>query len=237
MSSYFGVFDNVWILTSRQPHRVNTGQDPNTDEGSNLWCGKGFFSQSTSVTDCFGVCTALRILQILSAGSHTIVWTHKILHTLAGLGSTALEAAVPYPVEAVTWISQWGQWSTKDFNNLESPETIRRRQCPEQSLVWICHVQVKAFFSCKSSPKCNTSVRPCKLNARKCSHLISGIRKRPASVNQALEILDLSMQEFLTCQSRNSWLVNLKIRISGTPEASFNYRRKLECSEHQIWQL
>ena len=43
-------------------------------------------------------------------------------------------------------------------------------------MVWICYVQVKAFFllqDTQNSPKFNTSVRPCKLNARKCSHCIS----------------------------------------------------------------
>ena len=43
---------------------------------------------------------AVYTLKIPSPGSRTIVWTGKILHTLTAMGSTALEAAVPYPGEA-----------------------------------------------------------------------------------------------------------------------------------------
>ena len=37
------------------------------------------------------------MLTVPNTGSHTIVWTHKTLHTLTGMGSAALVAAVPYP--------------------------------------------------------------------------------------------------------------------------------------------
>ena len=77
-------------------------------------------------------------------------------------------------------------------------------------MVWICYVQVKAFFSCKSTLKCNTSMRPCKLNAKKMQPLDQW-HQEEHSISEALEIIDLSMQEFLTCQSRNSWLVNPEI--------------------------
>ena len=42
--------------------------------------------------------TSLRTLKIPNKGSHTIVWTHEITaHTLVGMGSAALAAAVRYP--------------------------------------------------------------------------------------------------------------------------------------------
>ena len=42
----------------------------------------------------------MRTLKIPNTGSHTIVWTPKIPHTLTGLGSAALATAVPYPGKA-----------------------------------------------------------------------------------------------------------------------------------------
>ena len=56
--------------------------------------------------------TSVRTLKIPNTVSHIIVWTHEILHTLVGLGSAALAAAVPYPAKA-TRISHYGQRSTK----------------------------------------------------------------------------------------------------------------------------
>jgi len=47
-------------------------------------------------------------LKIPSTGSHTIVWTHEILHILVGIGSAALAAAVTYPGKA-TRISRMEQ--------------------------------------------------------------------------------------------------------------------------------
>ena len=41
--------------------------------------------------------TSVHTLKIPNTGSHTIVWTQETRHTLAGVGSTALAAAVPYP--------------------------------------------------------------------------------------------------------------------------------------------
>ena len=37
------------------------------------------------------------MLTVPNTGSHTIVWTHKTLHTLTGMGSAALGAAVALP--------------------------------------------------------------------------------------------------------------------------------------------
>ena len=43
---------------------------------------------------CINICLHVKITD---TGSHTIVWTHeKILHTLAGVGSAALAAALPF---------------------------------------------------------------------------------------------------------------------------------------------
>ena len=40
------------------------------------------------------------MLKIPDTGSHTTVWTQETRHTLAGMGSAALAAAVSYPGKA-----------------------------------------------------------------------------------------------------------------------------------------
>ena len=70
--------------------------------------GKGYFSQSplslqTIFRNKHNPCvllhasTSVRMLKIPNTSSHTIVWTHKTLQTLTGMGSTALVAAVTLP--------------------------------------------------------------------------------------------------------------------------------------------
>ena len=76
--------------------------------GSNPLYSKGFFHlESPSSADSVTVSvqsrvqlnagTSVRTLKIPNTGSHAIVWTHEILHTLIGMGSAAFAAVVPYP--------------------------------------------------------------------------------------------------------------------------------------------
>ena len=94
----------------------------NTDSGASPQCSKVCFSQSQHSVQALLRCpyspcvqshasTSVRTLKIPNTGSHTIVWTHKQLHTLIGMGSCALGAAVPYTGKP-TWISCKRQWST-----------------------------------------------------------------------------------------------------------------------------
>ena len=97
----------------------------NADAGSSPRCGKRFFSQPTFsapylVLRCpyrprvpLHALTAVRTLKIPNTGSHIplLVYT-KILHTLIGVGSAGLAAAVPYPCKAIR-ISRKGKSSTK----------------------------------------------------------------------------------------------------------------------------
>ena len=90
-----------------------------TDAGSSPRCGKGFCFQSqlsvqtlTAPVSKSHASTSVhtlksRTLAVIPVFEHT-----KILHTLIGVGSAALAAAVPYPGKA-TRISRKGQWRTK----------------------------------------------------------------------------------------------------------------------------
>ena len=95
----------------------------NTDAGSSPRCGKGFFSQSTFSADPITVSVQPPCaIACINSCAHVknpkhrqplplLVYT-KILHTLIGMGSAALVAALPYPCKAIR-ISRKGKSSTE----------------------------------------------------------------------------------------------------------------------------
>ena len=59
--------------------------------------------QPPCVITHINICVKISALKIQNTGSHTIIWTHEntaYTHTLIGIGSAALAAAVPSPGKA-----------------------------------------------------------------------------------------------------------------------------------------
>ena len=104
-------------------HSVRLKSQTQYWRGLSPWCGKWFFSQNQlsvqtllrcpySLRVQLNVSVAVCTLKIPNTGSHTTVWTTKMLHTLIRMGSAAFAAAVSYHVRE-TRISRKRQWSLK----------------------------------------------------------------------------------------------------------------------------
>ena len=128
--------------TARWVQRPTEKPRRNTDAGSSPRCGMGFFSHCQLPAQSFLRCPYSPRVQLHASTSgrplkksQTLaaipLFGHtKILHTLRGMGSAALAAAVPYPGTEIR-ISRKGQWNTTNtiFFKVHSSEEFTNVRC------------------------------------------------------------------------------------------------------------